>query len=194
MISWIIDFLSEQSHSVPLVATGPKRILSLLAAAEILILAVPWTTDREFLNHKGGQRTGALVELLDLYPTLADLCGLQAPDELEGVSLVPVLNDPRRTVKTVALTQTPRPNYPRGKLPEIMGYSIRANRFRYTEWRDFQSGQVRARELYDHQHDPAETVNVVGADRYSQDVERLAAQMRPTVRANKLKAMRKAAP
>ncbi len=143
-----------------------------------LIIATP--------NHEGGKRTKALVELLDLYPTLAELCELQAPDELEGVSLVPLLNDPRRTVKPVALTQTPRPNYPRGKLPEIMGYSIRTNRYRYTEWRDFQSGQVRARELYDHQQDPAETMNVVGDNRYAKDVERLAEQMRHTLRAGKL--------
>ncbi len=102
-------------------------------------------------NHQAGQRTDALVELLDIYPTLAELCELRAPQELEGVSLVPLLKDPQRTVKPVALTQTPRPNYLRGKMPPIMGYSIRSKRFRYTEWRDFESGEVQARELYDHE-------------------------------------------
>ena len=122
-----------------------------------LIIAAP--------KHKQGQRTAALVELLDLYPTLAELCGLDARHELEGVSLSPVLNNPGAKVKDVALTQTPRPNYPRGKLPEVMGYSIRTERYRYTEWRDFQTGLLRARELYDHQNDPRETANV--ADRES---------------------------
>ena len=122
-----------------------------------LIIATP--------KHKPGQRIAALVELLDLYPTLAELCGLDAPLELEGVSLIPVLNNPKAKVKEVALTQTPRPNYPRGELPEVMGYSIRTNRFRYTEWRDFETGLPRAYEFYDHQSDPGETANV--ADRES---------------------------
>jgi iduronate 2-sulfatase len=139
-----------------------------------LIIATP--------NHKGGQRSDALVELLDLYPTLIDLCGLHAPHRLAGVSLEPLLNDPDKRVKTVALTQTPRPNYLRGKLPEIMGYSIRTDRYRYTQWQDFSTGEVRARELYDHQHDPAETVNVVNGTRYVSTVERLAGILRQTLR------------
>jgi iduronate 2-sulfatase len=138
-----------------------------------LIIAAP--------NQTGGQRTDALVELLDLYPTLADLCGLQAPDKLQGVSIVPLLDDPKQTVKSAALTQTPRPNYPRGKLPETMGYSIRAGHFRYTEWRNFQSGEVQARELYDPRQDPIEMVNVVGDDRYAKDVDRLKWEMRNTM-------------
>lgn len=110
----------------------------------------------------GGRRSSALVELLDLYPTLADLCGLSAPTNLEGTSLRPVLEDPRATVKPAAFTWHPRPAYPpNGKNPEAMGYSVRTNRYRYTEWRNYQTGKVVARELYDHQQDGAETRNII---------------------------------
>jgi len=112
-------------------------------------------------GHPGGQRSKALVELLDIYPTLAELCGISPPDELEGRSLRPLFENPDQPFRSAALTQTPRPNYPKGKLPQSMGYSARTDRFRYTEWRDFKSGRVLARELYDHQTDPLETVNVV---------------------------------
>ncbi|MCB1230615.1 MAG: sulfatase [Verrucomicrobiae bacterium] len=129
-------------------------------------------------GHPNGQRTNSLVELLDLYPTLADLCGLKAPDELEGVSLVPVLDDPAAMVKDVAITQTPRPNYLRGKPPEIMGYSIRTDRYRYNEWRDWKSGEAQARELYDHESDPLETENLIYRDRYADTISDLAERMR----------------
>ena len=121
-----------------------------------------------------GQRTKALVELLDLYPTLVDLCGLETPAGLEGESLVPVLENPMRRFKRAALTQTPRPNYLRGKMPEVMGYSIRTDRFRYTEWRDFKTGGARARELYDHDVDPGETRNLAGRVDRKEDLDRLA--------------------
>ncbi len=135
-------------------------------------------------GHAGGQRTGALVELLDVFPTLTELCGLPIPQTVEGVSLVPLLSKPDRTVKSVALTQIPRPAYPRGKLPKIMGYSIRTTRYRYTEWRDFQTGAVKARELYDHDRDPLETANVVDRTEHTRTVERLAKQLRNTIKDN----------
>ena len=107
------------------------------------------------------QRTNSLVELLDIYPTLAELCRLQAPDNLEGKSLVPILKNPRMTLKRQALTQHCRPAYPpSGEDPKAMGYSIRTNRYRYTEWRDFQTQTVLATEVYDHRRDPRETNNV----------------------------------
>lgn len=137
-----------------------------LDAGVPMILAVP--------GFRKGQRTKALVELLDLYPTLVDLCGLKTPSGLEGESLVPVLENPMRKFKRAALTQTPRPNYLRGKMPEAMGYSIRTDRFRYTEWRDFKTGAARARELYDHDVDPGETRNIVGSPDRKGDLERLA--------------------
>jgi len=132
-------------------------------------------------SHLGGRRTEALVELLDIYPTLTDLCGLPTPDEVEGVSLVPLLNEPGGSVKAVALTQIPRPAYPRGKPPETMGYSIRSARYRYTEWRDFKTGVVTARELYDHDQDPLETANVAGRVEYAAAMVRLAGQLRDTL-------------
>lgn len=128
-------------------------------------------------RHTPGQRTDALVELLDLFPTLTELCALEAPSELEGVSLMPLLSDPSSNVKAVALTQTPRPNYPRGKLPKTMGYSVRSERFRYTEWRDFHTQEVKARELYDHTHDPQETVNLAGHVDQAETVAELARQL-----------------
>ena len=112
-------------------------------------------------EHRGGLKTDSLVELLDVYPTLADLCNLTPPTDLEGKSLRSVLTDPTASVKAVALTQHPRPAYPAaGTNPKAMGYSIRTAEHRYTEWRDFATGRTIARELYDHGSDPGETVNL----------------------------------
>lgn len=110
-------------------------------------------------SKRGGVETDALVELVDLYPTIADLCGLAKPADLDGVSLVPILEDPAAAVKTAAYTQHPRPAYYKGK-PEAMGCSVRTADCRYTEWRDFETGEVVAKELYDHRVDPLETKNV----------------------------------
>ncbi|MEM1069162.1 MAG: sulfatase, partial [Planctomycetota bacterium] len=107
-----------------------------------------------------GSRSESIVELLDLYPTLLELCGLQSTSKLEGASLVPLLLDPTKQVKQAAITQHTRPAYPSaGKRPDVMGYSIRTDRYRYTEWRDFETGETQATELYDHDLDPEETVN-----------------------------------
>ncbi|APZ95898.1 sulfatase-like hydrolase/transferase [Fuerstiella marisgermanici] len=138
-----------------------------------LIIATP--------KHASGQRTASLVELLDLYPTLTELCGLKTPPEVEGESLVPLLSDPAANVHEVALTQTPRPNYPRVKMPKVMGYSIRTARYRHTEWRDFKTNVVQAKELYDHQNDPLETVNVESHDEHRTAVNGLAKKMAKVV-------------
>jgi len=101
--------------------------------------------------------------MIDLFPTLTDLCALPAAPGLDGLSLAPLLGDPAATVKPAAYTQHPRPPYPdrtpRG-VPETMGYSVRTAGWRYTEWRDWDTGAVEATELYDHAADPAELHNV----------------------------------
>lgn len=118
-----------------------------------------------------GKTTDSLAELMDLYPTLVELCDLPKADHLDGVSLAPVLASQRATVRPAALTQHPRPAYYKGA-PETMGYSIRTDRFRYTEWRDWKSGETVARELYDHQVDPDETRNVANHADQNPEVER----------------------
>jgi iduronate 2-sulfatase len=125
-----------------------------------------------------GQKTDAIVELLDLYPTLADLCGLPAPGDLAGVSLRPVLVEPTASTKNFALTQHPRPAYPPdGEDPQAMGYSLRTERWRYTQWRDFQTDEILAQELYDHDEDPHETVNLASRRSQAKTVAELAKRL-----------------
>ncbi len=102
-------------------------------------------------------KTESLAELVDLYPTLCELTGLPLPDHLEGDSLVPVLRDSSATVKELARSQYPRF---RGRYD---GRAFRDERHRLVEWIDTQSGEIVERELYDHEVDPVETVNL--ADR-----------------------------
>lgn len=131
-------------------------------------------------NAKAGAATDALVELLDLYPTLVELCGLPNPGGLDGASLVPILKNPVATVKPAALSQHPRPAYydrEPSKTPTHMGYSVRTAGFRYTEWRDWASGATFARELYDHRADPDELRNVADDAKYTQDLKTCAAAL-----------------
>ncbi|MGI9240558.1 MAG: sulfatase-like hydrolase/transferase, partial [Verrucomicrobiales bacterium] len=114
-----------------------------------------------------GQATGALVELVDLYPTLIELAGLPAPDHsLQGLSFVPVLEAPDRAWKRAAFSQ-----FTRG---ERRGYSLTDGRFRYTEWIDLESGDLAARELYDHNSDPGERQNLASDPGWHGDAMRMA--------------------
>ncbi len=146
-----------------------------------LIIAAPNSSS-------AGKRTRAIVELLDLYPTLADLCGLPKPIGVQGVSLAPLLAKPQSAVKAGAMTQHPRPAYydrEPTKAPTTMGYSVRSDRFRYTEWRDWKTGQTVAHELYDHLMDPDETRNIVQQPQFAPDVRASASlleQFNPIVR------------
>ena len=101
-----------------------------------------------------GQKTSALVEFVDIYPTLAELAKLPLPKHLEGTSFKPLLDDPARKWKRAAFSQ-----YPRGQ--KVMGYSMRTDRYRFTVWVNRKDRtKVEATELYDHQTDPQENVNV----------------------------------
>lgn len=128
--------------------------------------------------HAANQQAEGVVELLDIYPTLADLCGLPAPASLEGKSLRPMLENPRVAVKSQALTQHTRPAYPSDQDPlKAIGYSLRSESYRYTEWRDVSSGEVLARELYDHARDSMETVNRVDLPEYRAAVDDLSVRL-----------------
>ncbi|MBN1417402.1 MAG: sulfatase [Planctomycetes bacterium] len=125
-----------------------------------------------------GAKTDALVEFVDIYPTLCELCGLPMPGGLEGISLVPVMRDPQRKWKTAAFSQYPRPgHYPAEENIRQMGYSMRTDRYRYTEWRDHKSGEVLARELYDYRADPQGNKNIAGDIESAELIDRLGRQL-----------------
>lgn len=102
-----------------------------------------------------GQSCSRIVELVDLYPTLADYAGLTYPENLAGVSLRPLLSDPRCTWDRPAFSQILRPADSRFPAP-VMGRTLRTERWRYTEWDEGRNGV----ELYDHAADPNEFHNL----------------------------------
>jgi len=142
-----------------------------------LIVRVPGITEP-------GTVTEAMIEYVDIYPTLADLAGLSVPDGLDGMSLVPILKDHHLPGRHAVLSQFARPFSP--PVPEIMGYSIRTNTHRYTRWIQWSGKNVLAEELYDYTsktsavHEGAfmiERQNVVANPDYVNTRERLRAEM-----------------
>jgi iduronate 2-sulfatase len=122
-----------------------------------------------------GARTSALVELIDIYPTLADLCKLPTPAGLEGRSLRPWLESPAHPSPPAAFSQFARPWMYRDK-PNAMGYAVRTPNHRYVEWRRFGTREVIARELYAYKGDQLfETENLADSPAEAARLRELAA-------------------
>ncbi len=118
---------------------------------------------------KAGRVCHALTEYVDVYPTLAEVCGLPVPAHCEGTSMTPLLRDPNRPWKSAAFSQYPR----RG----VMGYSLRSGKWRYTEWKHRKTGKVVQRELYDHAAGPRAIENLADKAEHADVVKRLSAMM-----------------
>ena len=116
----------------------------------------------------------SLVGLVDLAPTLLDVCDVTAPDNLQGQSLVPMLKDCTHEGRGWSLTQVRRG---RGTAKRTFGYTLRTARWRYTEW----DGGNRGRELYDHMADPLEQTNLATLDTHADTLTELAAKMKEAV-------------
>jgi iduronate 2-sulfatase len=131
-----------------------------------LIVSVPGMTN-------AGRHTDALVEFVDIYPTLAELAGLPLPKNLEGTSFKPLLNEPERPWKIAAFSQYPR----KVGTKNLMGYTMRTDRYRFTRWVSCADhARVDAVELYDHQTDPQENTNIANDPANKALVETLTAQ------------------
>jgi uncharacterized sulfatase len=140
---WMKQSLFEESARVPMIIVAPG------AAGN-------------------GRPCARTVELVDLYPTLADLAGLTPPAGLDGASLRPLLNDPAAAWSRPAYTQVQRGGFP--------GYSVRTERWRYSEWDDGKQGA----QLYDHDADPRELVNLADDPKHAAVV----AEMKALVKKN----------
>jgi iduronate 2-sulfatase len=137
---------------------------------------------------KPGSVSKAPVSLVDLFPTLAELCEVTPPENLQGQSLVPMLRDPAAMGRGWALTQVQRGGggarnatitREAGRTGRrFFGYSLRTPRWRYTEWADGAEG----RELYDHDADPKELTNLADVAKHAQTVAELSRQLRAAVK------------
>ena len=149
----IIVFIGDHGYHLGERGWWNKNTLFDLSARAPMLIAAP--------KMKSGKATSALVEFVDLYPTLAELAGLKAPHKLAGASLKPLLNNPTGKGKDAAFTVVTR-----GK---TIGRSVRTARWRYTEW----DNGTRGVELYDHQNDAGEYRNLAREAKHAATVAEL---------------------
>ncbi|MPY91077.1 MAG: sulfatase-like hydrolase/transferase [Luteitalea sp.] len=137
-----------------------------VAARAPLIISVPGQPNT-------GAKSNALVEFVDIFPSLADASGLPVPEGLDGLSFAPLIEDPQRSWKTAAFHLYPRniPDQGRG-----MGHAIKTDRYRLVEWRVPNKDFVE-HELYDHNRDPNENLNVAGRPEYAEVVKELSGRL-----------------
>ncbi len=125
-------------------------------------------------HHKTATST-ALVEVIDIYPTLAELCHLPIPAAVEGRSLVPVLKNPQQPFKSAAISQYPRMKQGNRHKShgDIMGYTVRTPNWRYVRWQEWKTNKLIAEELYDMQRGQLESRNLAGSREYRATVQRM---------------------
>jgi arylsulfatase A-like enzyme len=132
-------------------------------------------------GREAGRRTSALVEFVDLFPTVVEATGHTPPGDLEGISLLPLFANPDLPWKSAAFSQYPR--HTEGDETELrawnlMGRSIRTERFRLTRWDSMKtSGRVEGVELYDHEVDPGENRNLAYEPGFEAIVEDLSRRL-----------------
>lgn len=169
----IVVFISDHGYHLGEHGLWQKMSLFENSARVPLIVYDP----RAKGNGKASART---VELIDLHPTLADLAGLPAPEgkatKLDGVSLKPLLDDPAAKWEKPALTQVSRGTPTAtgevvGKNPWFMGYSVRTERYRYTEW----DGGKKGAQLFDYDTDPSELKNLADDAKHADVVKQMKA-------------------
>ncbi len=129
---------------------------------------------------KKNQKSHHPVNLVDLFPTIFDLAGVQQHTQTDGKSLVPLLDDDNATTVTMDYA------YHQYKRGPKMGYSIRTKRYRYTEWhndnyrsyKNYATSKIAGRELYDYDTDPLETRNLVKDKNYQKIVRDLKSKLK----------------
>jgi iduronate 2-sulfatase len=131
-----------------------------------------------------GQQSPALTEFVDIYPTLCAMAGFDVPEQLQGTSLVPLLKEPGLEWKNAAFSQflLGRFGPPEDRKHERMGYAMRTDRYRYIEWYNWnkessEPGKLIGKELYDHELDPGENINLAADPDFQSLVKSLGLQL-----------------
>ena len=169
----VVVLLSDHGYHLGAHGLWQKGDLFEGSARVPLILSVPDLSGTVYVR---GESTTSLTELVDLYPTLAELAGLDIPAQVSGISLVSVLRNPATSVResayTIALSRGgwDRPEW---QHEDVMGETVRTERYRYTEWAEGTMGV----ELYDYHADPAELTNVANEPGRLVARERLAEEL-----------------
>ncbi|HNQ74347.1 MAG TPA: sulfatase [Verrucomicrobiota bacterium] len=163
----IVIFLGDHGYHLGEQGTWTKRTNWEVATRVPLIIAAPGQKARN-------TGTEALVELVDLYPTLTELCGLTPPADLEGRSVRPLLEHPDATWKTAAFSIYPKTVPAMGR---VVGRAMRTPQYRLVEWTATASGS-KTYELYDEMADPAESVNLASQPAYRGRLHQLIQQLR----------------
>ena len=169
----IIVFTSDHGYHIGEHGLWQKMSIFEESARVPLLIVAPRVAKR-------GATAETPVGLVDLYLTLTELCGVDAPDNVQGQSLAPVLKDAKAEGRGWALSQVDRnrgAKSPEGK--RYSGYSLRTPRWRYTEWDEGREG----RELYDHERDPKELINLADNPAYATPVAEMSKQLRTAVEA-----------
>jgi arylsulfatase A-like enzyme len=155
----VVLFTSDHGYHMGEHGHYQKQTLFETATRVPLIIAAPGMKT-------AGASTATIAEMVDFYPTLAEVCGLRAPGHLSGVSLAAVLDESTAKPRTSALSQ------------HRNGYTLRTDRYRYTEWG---AEGIAGAELYDHQSDPAEMVNLAGKAEHAGTVAELSKVLRERI-------------
>jgi iduronate 2-sulfatase len=142
-----------------------------LATRAPLLIALPKSTT-------AGRHCAAPVEFVDVYPTLADVCGLPMPQGLAGMSLKPYLENPDAPMQKPAISVYPKSSPEHGG--SLMGYSVRTEDWRGTFWRKRNAADITFVELYDEKNDPNETVNLASKPEHAELIARLKKHLPPT--------------
>jgi arylsulfatase A-like enzyme len=176
----IIVFTSDHGYHMGEHGLWQKMSLFEESARVPLLIVAPGTARK-------GTVAKSPVSLVDVFPTLAELCGVKAPDNVQGQSLVPMLKDPGIAGRGWAITQVSRGGgRARATVTtdvssndrHFFGYSLRTPRWRYTEWDEGRQG----RELYDHDADPREITNLAKDPAHAKTIEQLTQQLRAAVK------------
>jgi len=130
-----------------------------------------------------GQKSEALTEFVDIYPTLCDMAGLPVPAHLQGYSVKPLLENPDLEWKSAAFSQFLLGRYGRTTniTNEMMGYTMRTDKYRYVEWyewnKDDTRGKLLDKELFDHDTDPQENQNLANQPQYKEIIDSLSLKL-----------------